>query len=287
MQDMLLIKPREHDLGEFVVRRLLPSATRRSIGPFIFFDHMGPAEFAPGSAISVRPHPHIGLATLTYLFTGQILHRDSLGSVQTIDPGDVNWMIAGSGIVHSERVTDEIRASGQKMEGLQLWLALPAEREEMAAEFHHYPVTSLPRVTLPGAQVTLIAGSAYGQCAPVKVFSPLFYLDVKLSAGAKIELPEAQETGLYLMSGAISANNRPIGRYDMASWIDGEKVIVSADHHTHLVVIGGKPFPQPRSLFWNFVSSRPERLEQAKSDWREGRFARIPGDDIEFIPLPE
>ena len=288
MQDMLLIKPREHDLGEFMVRRLLPVAQRRMVGPFIFFDHMGPAEFPPGKGVNVRPHPHIGLATLTFLFDGQILHRDSVGSHQTIDPGDVNWMIAGSGIAHSERETDEVKAHGQKMHGLQLWIALPREFEEIDPEFHHYPAASLPRFTLPGARLTLIAGNAYGRAAPVKIFSPLCYLDVHLEAGASLDLPaDAKECAIYVLEGEVEAGGSMVGRHEMACWNEADKPALKTSRPAHLVIIGGEPFPEPRVIFWNFVSSSKDRLEKAKADWREGRFAKIPGDDIEFIPLPE
>jgi len=287
MSNMLLIRAREHDIGDLVVRRLLPVAQRRMVGPFIFFDHMGPANFPPGAGINVRPHPHIGLATITYLWDGQILHRDSLGSRQTIDPGDVNWMIAGSGITHSERVTDQVRASGQSVHGLQLWIALPRQDAETAPEFHHHPADALPRFDLPGAALTLIAGSAYGRASPVKVFSPLCYLDVRLEAGASLELPaEHAELAVYLLEGALDDGDQPIGRLEMACWSEG-KVTLRALSASHFVIIGGQPFPEPRLIYWNFVASSQERLEQAKSDWRDGRFAKVPGDDKEFIPLPQ
>jgi redox-sensitive bicupin YhaK (pirin superfamily) len=287
MSNMLLIRAREHDIGDLVVRRLLPVAQRRMVGPFIFLDHMGPAAFPPGTGVNVRPHPHIGLATLTYLFDGQILHRDSLGSNQTIDPGDVNWMIAGSGITHSERVTDEVRTSGQNLHGLQLWIALPRQDAETSPEFHHHPADDLPRFHLPGAALTLIAGSAYGRTAPVKIFSPLCYLDVRLEGGAGLDLPqEHPELAVYLLDGALRAGDQPIGRYDMACFGEGP-VRLEAETASHFVVIGGQPFPEPRLIYWNFVASSPERLEQAKSDWRDGRFAKVPGDETEFIPLPQ
>jgi len=287
MNEMLLIKAREHDLGDLTVRRLLPVAQRRMVGPFIFFDHMGPANYPPDSGVNVRPHPHIGLATITYLFEGQILHRDSLGTRQTIDPGDVNWMIAGSGITHSERVTDEIRASGQILHGLQLWIALPKEAEETAPEFYHHAAEALPRFGLPGAALTLIAGGAYGHRSPVKIFSPLCYLDIWLEAGAGLDLPEEHpELAVYLLDGEVEGNGQPIGRFDMACWTEG-KVRIEAKTAAHLVVVGGAPLSEPRTIYWNFVSSSKERLEQAKADWQNGRFAKVPGDDIEFIPLPQ
>jgi len=288
MADALMIRPREHDLGDFVVRRLLPVAARRMVGPFIFFDHMGPAEFPPGRAVDVRPHPHIGLATITYLFDGQILHRDSVGSEQTIDPGDLNWMIAGSGIVHSERVTDTVRQSGQKLHGLQLWIALPADREEGPAEFFHHPAADLPKGGEPGASWTLIAGSAFGKTSPAKTFSPMAYLEIKLEAGACFALPEGiKEKAVYLVSGDIEIECNPIAPGEMAAWVEGEDLVVMAREDSHLVMIGGEPLAEPRFIYWNFVSSSKDRLEQAKDDWKSGRFPKVPGDDKEFIPLPD
>ena len=270
-----------------MVRRLLPIAQQRHVGPFIFFDHMGPADFAPGHAVNVRPHPHIGLATLTYLFEGQILHRDSLASCQTIDPGDVNWMIAGSGIVHSERVTDAVRASGQRLHGLQLWIALPAQNEETAPEFHHHPNQDLPHLSFPGAKLTLVAGSAFGQSAPVKTFSPMAMLEIHLEPGATLTLPRFEEVAIYPVDAPILVNGEELAPCHLACWIDGETVTITARHAAHLVMIGGDRLAEPRVMFWNFVSSRKERLEQAKQDWKEGRFDRVPGDALELIPLPE
>lgn len=288
MSEALMIRPREHDLGDFVVRRLLPVAARRMVGPFIFFDHMGPADFQPGHAVDVRPHPHIGLATITYLFEGQILHRDTLGSEQTIDPGDLNWMIAGSGIAHSERVTEQVRANGQKLHGLQLWIALPAAQEECPAEFFHHPAADLPKGGEPGASWTLIAGSAFGKTSPAKTHSPMAYLEIKLEAGACFALPEGiREKAVYLVSGDIEIECDPIAPGEMAAWTEGEDLVVMAREDSHLVMIGGEPFPEPRFIYWNFVSSRKERLEQAKDDWKNGRFPKVPGDDKEFIPLPD
>jgi len=288
MAEALMIRPREHDLGDFVVRRLLPVAARRMVGPFIFFDHMGPAEFPPGRAVDVRPHPHIGLATITYLFEGQILHRDSVGSEQTIDPGDLNWMIAGSGIVHSERVTETVRQSGQKLHGLQLWIALPADREEGPAEFFHHPAADLPKGGEPGASWTLIAGSAFGKTSPAKTFSPMAYLEIKLEAGACFALPDGiREKAVYLVSGDIEVECNPIAPGEMAAWAEGEDLVVMAREDSHLVMIGGEPLAEPRFIYWNFVSSSKERLEQAKDDWKSGKFPKVPGDDKEFIPLPD
>jgi redox-sensitive bicupin YhaK (pirin superfamily) len=288
MPDALVIRPREHDLGDFTVRRLLPVAQRRMVGPFVFFDHMGPADFPPGHGINVRPHPHIGLATITFLFDGQILHRDSLGSHQTIDPGDLNWMIAGSGITHSERVTDDKRATGQKLHGLQLWIALPVSAEECAPEFFHYPAADLPKGGEAGAAWTLIAGSAFGETSPAKTYSPMAYLDIKLEAGACFQLPEGiSEKAVYLIEGDIEIECQPLAPGELAAWNEGESLSVIAREDSHLVMIGGEPLPEPRTIFWNFVSSSKDRLEQAKQDWKAGRFPKVPGDEIEFIPLPD
>lgn len=289
MSDALLIKPREHDLGDFVVRRLLPFMQRRTVGPFIFFDHMGPAHFPPGRGIDVRPHPHIGLATITWLFEGQILHRDSVGSEQTIDPGDVNWMIAGSGIAHSERVTDEVREKGQRLHGLQLWIALPASSEEVPPEFHHYAAASLPRGGSNGAEWTLIAGSAYSCISPAKTFSPMAYLDIRLAPGASLELPRnVPEKAIYVVEGAVTVDDgAEVAHYEMAAWDKGETLTVSSQEGAHLVMVGGHPLAEPRFIYWNFVSSSKDRLEQAKRDWKNGTFAKVPGDEIEFIPLPD
>jgi len=288
MSDALLIKPREHDLGDFVVRRLLPFAQRRMVGPFIFFDHMGPAVFPPGRGIDVRPHPHIGLATITYLFEGQILHRDSVGSEQTIDPGDLNWMIAGSGIAHSERVTDEVRQNGQRLHGLQLWIALPASGEETNPEFHHYPAAALPKGGANGAEWTLIAGTAYGCMSPAKTFSPMAYLDIRLAAGASLELPRnVPEKAIYVIEGDVAVDGITVAPFEMAAWNKGETLTISAAGGAHLVMIGGAPLAEPRFIYWNFVSTSKERLEQAKLDWKNGRFAKVAGDEIEFIPLPD
>jgi redox-sensitive bicupin YhaK (pirin superfamily) len=288
MSDALLIRARDHDLGDFVVRRLLPYAQRRMVGPFIFFDHMGPAHFPPGRGIDVRPHPHIGLATITYLFEGQILHRDSVGSEQTIDPGDLNWMIAGSGIAHSERVTAEVREKGQKLHGLQLWIALPSSAEETIPEFHHYPASSLPKGGANGAEWTLIAGSAYACMSPAKTFSPMAYLDIRLIPGASLELPRnVPEKAIYVLEGSVAVEDIDVAQYEMAAWNKGETLTVSSPNGAHLVMVGGSPLAEPRYIYWNFVSSSKERLEQAKQDWKNSRFTKVPCDELEFIPLPD
>ena len=280
----VVLTPRESDLGGFTVRRLLPTAKRRMIGPWIFFDHMGPARFAAGSGIDVRPHPHIGLATVTYLFAGEILHRDSLGSVQPIRPGDINLMVAGRGIVHSERERAEVRGSDHALDGLQLWLALPQADEDMAPAFLHYPGHSVPSFEVNGVPVRVMIGSAWGVTSPVRVFSDTLYLEATLQAGQRLVLPEAAERGLYVVEGALHIQQSELPAGTMAVLAPQAEVEVMAVENSRIALIGGSPVGQ-RFIEWNFVSSRRERIEQAKADWRARRFAPVPGDD-EFIALP-
>jgi redox-sensitive bicupin YhaK (pirin superfamily) len=281
----LVIEARTRDLGEgFAVRRILPAARRRMVGPFIFFDHMGPVDFAPGHGLDVRPHPHIALATVTYLFEGEIVHRDSLGSHETIRPGEVNWMTAGRGIVHSERTGPELRARGARLHGIQLWVALPAEHEEHAPEFHHHDAASLPELELAGARVRVLAGSAYGATSPVRTFSPLAYVDATVPAGGELPLPDAEERALYVADGRVSCGSERAGSGTMLVLAAAARAF-RAETPARVMLIGGAPVG-PRHIFWNFVSSSPERIEQAKADWRAGRFPKVPGDEIEFIPLP-
>jgi len=283
-----LIDARPRDLGGFTVGRVLPSAARKLIGPFIFFDHMGPAALQPGRGIDVRPHPHIGLATVTYLFAGEIVHRDSLGSCQPIRPGDVNWMTAGRGIVHSERTSAQLRQAGSPLDGLQLWVALPLAHEETAPEFHHYPSRDLPAVAVGGSRIRLLAGSAYGERSPVRTLSPLFYADAALPAGGALALPdEHEERAAYVVSGTVECGNERAERGRMLVFAAGVPAALRAVSDARLALIGGAPIDGERHVFWNFVSSSQARIEQAKSDWREGRFAKVPGDEREFIPLPE
>lgn len=284
----LIITPRSRDLGEgFMVRRILPYAKRRHVGPFVFFDHMGPVEFAPGHGLDVRPHPHIGLATVTYLFEGEIMHRDSLGVVQPIRPGDVNWMVAGRGIVHSERTRDELRRSGTALHGIQSWLALPQSQEETAPDFRHHPAASLPEIELPGARMRLIAGEAFGAASPVQTFAPMFYLDAVLDDEAVLPLPEEyEERAVYVAIGMVVLDGE---RYEAGSMLvlkPGSRPRITAQGPARLMLLGGAPLDGERHLWWNFVSSSKGRIEQAKADWRAGRFAMVPGDP-EFIPLPE
>lgn len=281
----LVIKPVTKDLGEMTVRRSLPDPRRQRIGPFIFFDHMGPAEFSPGTGVNVRAHPHIGLATITYLFEGEILHRDSLGCVQAIRPGAVNWMTAGKGIVHSEKVTPELKASGQRLHGLQTWVALPTEREETEARFEHYTDSEIPWVELNGARARVVIGSAYGATSPVRTESETLYVELIIEAGATIELPVTEELGAYVIDGGISLGDKTISDGNLAVLKRNVTTSISSDSGARVMICGGAALDGERIIWWNFVSSSRERLEQAKSDWLNRRFADIP-DETDFIPLP-
>ncbi|MDX2237327.1 MAG: pirin family protein [Hyphomonadaceae bacterium] len=282
-----LITPKPRDLGEgFMVRRALPAIEKRAVSSFIFLDQMGPADFAPGQGIDVRPHPHIGLATVTYLFDGEIVHRDSLGYVQPIRPSDVNWMVAGRGVTHSERTGDAVRASGGRLYGLQLWVALPKAHEEIAPSFAHHPAASLPSWEENGASVRVILGEAFGRASPVEILSPMFYVDVKLSDGAEIAAPGGwDERAVYVLEGRIAIDGEPVDA-GMLAILSPDAAGVTALGDTRFVMLGGAALDGPRALWWNFVSSDKARLEAAKRDWAEGKFPRVPGDD-EFIPLPE
>lgn len=279
-----LIQPRAKDLGGFSVSRMLPHRQVRSVGPFIFLDHMGPADFPPGQGIDVRPHPHIGLATITYLFEGEIMHRDSLGCVQAIRPGAINLMIAGRGIVHSERTSAERKASGQRLNGLQMWLALPVEKEEMEPEFHHYPEDSIPSFAGTGYRGRVLVGEAFGIESPVKQLSPTLYLEAALERGAVVKLPPVRQLALYLLKGKVSLEGCEVSAGQLAVLDCDKAKSLQAIETSQIALFGGDPLGE-RQMYWNLVSSRQDRLEQAKADWREGRFEPVPGDD-EFIPLP-
>ncbi len=284
----LEISARTRSIGAFDVGRVLPAPARRTVGPFIFFDHMGPAHLAPGAGMDVRPHPHIHLATVTYLFEGAVLHRDSLGSEQVIRPGAINWMTAGRGITHSERSPGELRAAGPKLHGLQLWVALPREREDADPSFSHHPESALPVLDLRGVRGRLLAGSAYGIEAPVPTLSPLFYVDADLDAGARIEVPrDHEERAIYLVSGEARCGHRTLTPRTMSVLNPSADAVIEAITPARLVMIGGAPLEGPRYIFWNFVSSSKERIIEAARDWREERFPKVPGDEIERIPLTE
>jgi redox-sensitive bicupin YhaK (pirin superfamily) len=284
----MVIVPRTRDLGGFEVRRVLPSAQRRMVGPFVFLDQMGPVEFAPGKGIDVRPHPHIGLATVTYLFEGAIVHRDSLGTTQTITPGAVNLMTAGRGIVHSERSAAEDRKRPNPMFGLQIWVALPEAKQEIAPAFAHHPVASLPTIEDPDKTVRIVVGTGYGATAPVATQSEMFLIDAQLKPGARLPVEAAhEERAAYVVGGAVEIDGQRFGPGQLLVLAPGAKPTVTAREAARLVLLGGEPMDGPRHLWWNFVSSSQERIEQAKADWKAGRFGTVPGDDKEFIPLPD
>lgn len=282
----LIIQPRDKDLGGFSVRRALPSAQRRMVGPWIFFDHMGPAEFPAGQGINVRPHPHVNLATVTYLFEGEILHRDSLGSLQSIRPGDINLMVAGRGIVHSERERPEVTARPHRLHGLQLWMALPEADEEVEPAFYHYPNAEIPAVTVAGVPVRVLIGSAYGVTSPVLTFAETLYVEAHLQPGQTLMLPDAQERAVYVASGRLKARDTEMPAHSLTILGDKSGVVVEAVSESRIGIIGGETMT-PRFMEWNFVSSRLERIEQAKEDWQARRFPKVPGDEDEFIPFPE
>ncbi|HEX5306693.1 MAG TPA: pirin family protein [Dyella sp.] len=284
----LLVNGRVHDLGDGLrVRRLLPELQARHVGPFVFFDHIGPAAMPAGKGMDVRPHPHIGLATVTWLFGGAIRHRDSLGSAVDIRPGAVNWMTAGRGIVHSERTPPAEREAGHTLHGVQVWVALPQADEEVAPEFHHHEAAELPRIAREGASLTLIAGTAYGEASPVKVFAPMFFIEARLEAGATLDWPtEHAERGVHVIEGALQWDELTVPAGLMAVQAGDSAKPLRAREASRVMLFGGAPLDGERHLWWNFVSTRTERIEQAKADWREGRFDRVPGDDEEFIPLP-
>jgi redox-sensitive bicupin YhaK (pirin superfamily) len=285
---MILLEGRAHDLGDgFMVRRMLPSLERRSVGPFVFFDYFGPARFAPGKGIDVRPHPHIGLATVAYLFEGSQVHRDNLGSVQTIVPGDVNWMVAGRGIVHSERTGPEVRAAGHTVHGIQTWVGLPKADEETAPGFDHVAAADLPERDEGGVHARVVAGHAFGLRAPVKVFSDTLYADLVFAPGSSVRLTnEHPERGVLVIDGTITAGAAKIAAGKIAVFDPGEDVTLEASGAARAMLFGGAPLDGERHLNWNFVSSSKDRIERAREDWKAQRFGKIPGE-TEFIPLPE
>ncbi|EJL80535.1 Pirin-related protein [Polaromonas sp. CF318] len=288
MSTALKLTGHHKDLGGgFMVRRLLPAAQQQSVGPFIFFDHFGPVTEQPGTNHDVRPHPHIGLATVTYLFEGAMMHRDSLGSAQRIEPGAINWMTAGRGIVHSERAPEDLRGTAYVNHGLQLWAALPKEFEETAPAFSHTPAQTIPATTVDGAAVRILVGEAFGRTSPVKTFSRTLYLDVALAAGTPFTLPPlAEQMAIYSVDGDLLVDGEPLAMHTLATLTPGAAVQLSAGVPTRLVVIGGDALDAHRFMWWNFVSSRKERIVQAGEDWEAQAMGQVPGE-TEFIPLPE
>lgn len=289
--DTVVLPVSSEPMSGFKVRCVLPSEHGRMVGPFVLFDQMGPAVFNTGQGFDVGPHPHIGLATVTYLIDGEIVHRDSLGKVQALRPGEVSWMTAGSGIVHSERTPLEARTSGSNFFGIQAWVALPCRHEEVAADFAHYNELEIPRTCARGVEFTLIAGASDGLASPVKTFSDMVFAEIVLTSGARYQVkPEHQERAVYVVAGEVEIVGRT-GSFREAELVllePGVEIVLKAPafHSARLVLMGGEPFSEPRHVYWNFVSSSPERIEQAKADWRERRFPKVPGEE-EFAPLPE
>jgi redox-sensitive bicupin YhaK (pirin superfamily) len=283
----ILIVPRAVDLGEMTVRRALPSSKRQMVGPFIFFDQMGPAEFLSDQGIDVRPHPHINLSTLTYLFEGEILHRDSLGTEKAIQPGAVNWMRAGRGIVHSERTSEDRKQRGQRLFGIQTWMALPTSQEESDPAFVHHGADALPLIEAGGVRARLIAGKAFGAASPLVAASETLYADVQLRAGARMPIdPGYDERAIYTLDGTINVAGDAFGPGQLLVLRRGDPITVAATADARFMLFGGDPMEGPRYIWWNFVSSRPERIELAKEEWANGRFETVPGDEADFIPLP-
>jgi redox-sensitive bicupin YhaK (pirin superfamily) len=281
-----LIQPREHDLGGgFRVRRLLPSAARQAVGPFLFFDHFGPVTAGPDDNFDVRPHPHIGLATVTYLFEGAMMHRDSTGAVQRIEPGAINWMTAGRGIVHSERTPEDLRATIRRSHGLQLWVALPERHEADEPRFEHTPASALPELRHGGATLRVLVGEAFGVASPVRTLSPTLFVDLHCAAGAALAIPPAAaERALYSVDQPFELDGMPMPAQTLAVLAPGAEAQVRTQEPTRIALVGGAPLGH-RFMVWNFVSSRRERIAAAQDDWEAQRFAPVPGE-TEFIPLP-
>jgi redox-sensitive bicupin YhaK (pirin superfamily) len=283
----IVIPYRNRSIGSMSVRRVLPFPKRRAVGPFVFVDDFGPVEIVGGKSLDVLPHPHIGLATVTFLFGGKMTHRDSIGSVQAIEPGEVNWMTAGSGIVHSERVSDLPAVAGENLLGVQTWVALPEKHEETAPSFAHHAAEELPVIEAEGVRAKIILGEIFGAKSPVETFSNPVYAECFLRHKASLAIPpEIEEGSVYLLSGALFIDNQRFETGTMIVFEAGKEALIKADGDSRLMLIGGARLEKPRHMWWNFVSSSPERIEAAKEDWREGRFAMIPGE-TEFIPLPE
>jgi redox-sensitive bicupin YhaK (pirin superfamily) len=286
MAILQLVTARQRDLGGFSVRRVLPAETQPMVGPFIFFDHLGPAQFAPGHGIDVRPHPHIALATVTYLFSGSLEHRDSLGNIREIRPGDVNWMTAGHGIAHSERTPRLARAAGEEIQGIQSWVALPDGYEDVDPEFTHYRADVIPQRVLKGVSLAVVAGECLGLRSPVATLWPTFYVHARFSAGAMLEAPmEHEERAVYVVHGELTLQDSTVSEGELAVLAPGSTAQLRSEGETRAMLFGGARFPTRRFIWWNFVASSRERIESAKERWAERRFPPVPGE-TEFIPLP-
>lgn len=281
----LLLRSKEKNLGGFSVRRSFPNPSVKHIGPWVFFDHMGPVSFPAGEGVNVRPHPHINMATVTYLLDGEMLHQDSIGNIQKICPQDLNLMVAGSGIVHSERQSTQVKSRSHSIHGLQLWLALPEKDEETDPAFYHYAADQLPALNIDGVLVRVLMGTAYGVSSPVKTFSPTLYIEARLSAGQSLTLPNAAMRGLYVLQGELRSDDVHITQHTMALLGANGNVVISAERDSQIVLIGGDDLG-PRYVDWNFVSSRQERLDQARQQWIDRQFPDIPSDNQEYIPYP-
>ncbi|MGB3387409.1 MAG: pirin family protein [Pseudaminobacter sp.] len=283
----LMVVANAKDIDGFEVRRALPTAKRRLVGPFIFFDRMGPAILRAGKALDVRPHPHIGLSTVTYLFDGKIRHRDSLGTEMVISPGDVNLMTAGRGIVHSERTPEELRGAPMSVSGLQTWIALPDHKEEMAPVFENTLSATLPEFSADGVTGRVVIGAFEGLRAPVTTYHDTLYVDIRLDPGAQARIPpDAEERAIYVLEGTVTISGDQFPSDRLLVFRPGDEIVVSADNGAHFMLFGGASLGSPRHIWWNFVSSSKERIEQAKQEWKTGRFDIVPGDETEFIPLP-
>ncbi len=280
-----LIHPKDQQLGGFTVRRSLPTRGARRIGPWVFFDHMGPADFPAGEGVNILPHPHVNMATVTYLLDGEMLHQDSIGSVQSIRPGDLNLMVAGSGIVHSERQSAEVKSQPHSIHGFQLWLALPADDEETDPVFYHYSTEQIPSRSIDGVNVRVLMGTAYGVTSPVKTFSPTLYIEALLKAGQSLTLPHAAMRALYVVSGEISIKDLKVAQHKLAVLSEEPSITITANQDSQVILIGGDDIGH-RYMDWNFISSRIERIKQARQQWIDQQFAKIPTDHQEYIPYP-
>ncbi len=284
----MIIVPRTGDIGNFEVRRALPFKEKRMVGPFIFWDQMGPGEFLTGQGVDVRPHPHIGLSTVTYLFDGSMDHKDSLGNDMRIMPGDVNLMTAGSGIVHSERTGHDVRQNPSRLYGIQSWIAQPQKYEDGSAKFDHTPESNLPTFDVDGTKGRIILGEFQGVVSPIKTQWETLYVDLHLDSGKQIQIPSTtEERAIYVLDGQIEIGGVNYNPQQMMVLRPKDDVVIKALTPVRMMLLGGAAMDGPRYIYWNFVSSSKERLEQAKEDWREGKFAKVPGDDKEFIPLPD